>query len=107
MLTRLFVNNFRCLVAFESAFDSFGVLCGPSGAGKSTVFDAISLIQTLGTGERLLGGDGEQDIKSLELTSWLDSKVQEFELSFCIDGHAFECVIHLEQTAALVDLHRD
>ncbi len=33
MITRLYANNFRCLVAFKTEFDSFGVLCGPNGAG--------------------------------------------------------------------------
>ncbi len=99
MITRLYANNFRCLVAFEAAFDSFGVLCGPNGAGKSSVFDAISLVRTLGTGEGVLGGSGDHDIEKLELTDWLDSKVQEFELSLSVDGHAFQYIIHIEQTA--------
>lgn len=99
MITRLYVNNFRCLVAFEVEFDSFGVLCGPNGAGKSSVFDAMSLIRTLGTGEGVLGGTGDRDVTHLELTRWLDSKVQEFELSLFVGGHAFEYAIHIEQKA--------
>ena len=99
MITRLYANNFRCLVAFEAAFDSFGVLCGPNGAGKSSVFDAIDLVRTLGTGESVLGSTGEHDIQNLELTYWLDSKVQEFELSLSVDGYAFQYVIHIEQKA--------
>ena len=63
MIKRLYANNFRCLVAFEAAFDSFGVLCGPNGAGKSSVFDAISLVRTLGAGEGVLGGTGDHDIQ--------------------------------------------
>lgn len=100
MITRFYANNFRCLVAFETAFDSFGVLCGSNGVGKSSVFDGISLIRNLGTGEGVLGGKGEHDIENLELTNWLDSKVQEFELSLSVDDHDFKYVIHLEQTAA-------
>jgi energy-coupling factor transporter ATP-binding protein EcfA2 len=99
MITRLYANNFRCLVAFEAAFDSFGVLCGPNGAGKSSVFDAIGLVRTLGTGEGVLGGAGDHDLRNLELTSWLDSNVQEFELSLSVDGHAFQYIIHIEQKA--------
>jgi predicted ATPase len=49
MITRLYVNNFRCLVNFKAEFDSFAVLCGPSGAGKSSVFDALRLLRNLGT----------------------------------------------------------
>ncbi len=97
MITRLYANNFRCLVAFDTKFDSFGVLCGPNGAGKSSVFDAVRLIRNLGTGAGLLGGDGDQDVSHLEFTNWLDSKIQEFELGLSVDGHMFEYLLHIEQ----------
>lgn len=99
MITHLYANNFRCLVAFEAEFVSFGVLCGPNGAGKSSVFDAIGLIRALATGESVLGGSGEHDLQNLELTDWLDSKIQEFELSLSVDGHRFQYIIHIEQKA--------
>ena len=99
MITRLYVNNFRCLVNFKGEFDSFGVLCGPNGAGKSSVFDALRLLRNLGTGEAMLGGTGDQDVPVLEFTKWLDSKTQQFELSLSVNGHAFDYVLHLEQTA--------
>jgi hypothetical protein len=99
MITRLYANNFRCLVAFDAMFDSFGALCGPNGAGKSSVFDAVRLIRNLGTGDGLLGGTGDQDVPQLEFTKWLDSKIQEFEVSLSVDGHAFDYALHLEQTA--------
>ncbi len=97
MITKLYANNFRCLVAFEAAFDSFGVLCGPNGAGKSSVFDALKLLRDLGTGEAYLGGEGEKDIKQLEFTSWLQSTTQEFELGVNSEGHHFQYRLHLEQ----------
>src|SRR5436190_17237244 len=99
MITRLYANNFRCLVARDIKLDSFGVLCGPNGAGKSSVFDAVRLIRILGTGDGLLGGTGDQDVPQLEFTKWLDSKIQEFDLSLTVDGYAFDYVLHLEQTA--------
>lgn len=99
MITRLHVNNFRCLVNFTAEFDSFAVLCGPNGSGKSSVFDALRLLRNLGTGEGVLGGTGEQDVPRLEFTDWLDSKVEEFELSLRVNGQAFRYVLHMEQTA--------
>lgn len=100
MITRLYANNFRCLVAFKAQFESFGVLCGPNGAGKSSVFDALALVRNLATGDCFLGGEGERDIPHLEFTNWLRSKVQEFELSVTSSGHEFEYLIHIEQIAA-------
>lgn len=98
MITRLYANNFRCLVVFEAQFDSFGVLCGPNGAGKSSVFDVLKLIRDLGTSEASLGGDGPQDIKQLEFTNWLKSTTQEFELGIRAEGREFGYRIHIEQT---------
>jgi predicted ATPase len=100
MITRLYVNNFRCLLAFKAEFDSFGVLCGPNGAGKSSVFDVLRLIRNLGTGDAFLGGEGERDIAQLEFTNWQESPIQEFELGVTADEHSFEYVLHIEQVAS-------
>ena len=100
MITRLYANNFRCLVAFEAEFDSFGVLCGPNGAGQSSAFDALRLIRNLATGDGYLGGEGERDVPQLEFTHWQESMIQEFELGVTAEGHAFEYVIHIEQKAS-------
>lgn len=97
MITRLYANNFRCLVAFEAKFDSFGVLCGPNGAGKSSVFDVLKMIRDLATSEAVLGGDGPNDIRELEFTKWLDSTIQEFELTVQAGDHEFEYKLHIEQ----------
>lgn len=100
MITRLYVNNFRCLVAFEMKFDSFQVLCGPNGAGKSSVFDALRLIRNLGSGEGILGGDGERDVPQLDFTNWQEATIQEFELDLVIEGKFFSYVLHLEQVSS-------
>jgi predicted ATPase len=95
MITRLYANNFRCLVAFETKFDSFGVLCGPNGAGKSSVFDALRLVRDLASGETTLESP---DFARLEFTSWLESRVQEFEIDLEVEGHQFSYLLHVEQT---------
>lgn len=104
MITRLYTNNFRCAVAFEMRFDSFGVLCGPNGAGKSSVFDALRLVKDLATGETTLEDDKMGDGRGidLEFTSWLDSTVQEFEVDIEASGHKFTYMIHLEQANSAV-----
>lgn len=97
MLTRLYANNFRCLVAFEAKFDSFEVLCGPNGSGKSSVIDVLKLMRDLAGGDAYLGGDGEKDIRQLEFTKWLNIKMQDFELEFTAEGHSFQYELRLEQ----------
>lgn len=100
MITRLYANNFRCLVAFEVRLEEFVLLCGPNGAGKSSLFDALRLIRDLAGGDAVLGGDGERDLPSLEFTNWIDSRTQEFELGLTAEGREFEYLIHLEQVTA-------
>lgn len=100
MITRLYVNNFRCLLAFEAQFEPFALLCGPNGAGKSSVFDALRLVRDLAIGESALGGDGTQDIPNLEFTAWNASTTQEFELSITAEGHEFEYLLHIEQVSS-------
>lgn len=99
MIARLYANNFRCLVAFETRFDSFNVLCGPNGAGKSSVFDVLKFIQDLAGGDCFLGGERERDVARLDLTNWLDSKIQEFELGVTAEGHSFTYLLHIEQVS--------
>lgn len=99
MITRLYVHNFRCLVAFKTEFECFGVLCGPNGAGKSSVFDALRFIRNLATGDATFGGNREQDVSRLEFTNWLKSDVQEFEIGVTCDKLKFEYVLHIQQVS--------
>ncbi|GAB6393015.1 MAG: AAA family ATPase [Treponematales bacterium] len=103
MITRLYVNNYRCLVAFEMRLDplrSMSVLCGANGAGKSSVFDALKFVRDLATGNCFLGIKRERNVVTqLEFTSWLDSTIQEFEIELDADGQHFLYVLHIEQVA--------
>lgn len=100
MIKRLYVNNFRSLVAFEMRFDSMNVLCGVNGAGKSSVFDVIQFICSLAIGNCFFGKDSDESrriISHLDFTRWMQSPVQEFEIELTYDDYLFKYVIHLEQ----------
>jgi len=45
MLTRIYVDNFRCMVNFECRFGPQQLVLGPNGAGKSSLFDVLSLLR--------------------------------------------------------------
>ena len=47
MVTRLYVDNFRCLVNFELKLDETNILLGPNGSGKTSVLVALRRIQDL------------------------------------------------------------
>lgn len=93
MITRLYVNNFRCLVAFEASFDSFGVLCGPNGAGKSSIFDAMRILRDLASADMTV----EQAVSYNDQTNWLDSRLIEFEIDLKSAGHVFNYHLQIEQ----------
>ena len=93
MITRLYVNNYRCLVAFEAKFGSFGVLCGQNGAGKSSVFDALRVLRDLASADVSI----EQAIGHGDHTNWLDSKIIEFEVDLHAGDHTFQYRLHIEQ----------
>ena len=45
MLTRLYADNFRCLVNFELLLDETNVLLGANGSGKTSVLDVLGRMQ--------------------------------------------------------------
>ena len=47
MLTRLYVDNFRCLTNFELKLDQANILLGANGTGKTSVLTALRRIQRL------------------------------------------------------------
>ncbi|MDR2849861.1 MAG: AAA family ATPase, partial [Verrucomicrobiota bacterium] len=105
MITKLHINNFRCLVNFDATFDPFTVLCGHNGSGKTSVFQALRFVRALATGDGLLGTPSAEpnlDLLHLEFTRFpgqdSGSRVQEFELEIAEAGHLFCYTIHVEQT---------
>ncbi|MCB5271382.1 MAG: AAA family ATPase [Candidatus Cloacimonetes bacterium] len=77
MLTKLYVNNYRCLVNFEIEFDNLVLLLGTNGSGKTSIFDILYSIRRL-----IIDNDRVSEIFSLDdMTVWLDSKTQTFELT--------------------------
>ncbi|GHV23826.1 hypothetical protein FACS189494_12050 [Spirochaetia bacterium] len=101
MITRLYVNNYRSLVAFEMRFDSMSVFCGANGSGKSSMFDAIQFVCALATGACFLGGLPDtrgRTVSHLEFTNWMQSNTQEFELDILSNNHQFRYLIRPEQS---------
>ncbi len=45
MLTRVYVDNFGCLVNFECHLGAQQLILGPNGTGKSTLFDILTLLR--------------------------------------------------------------
>ena len=62
MITRLYIDNFRCFRNFEIRFDETSrsaMIIGPNGVGKSSIGEVLSIFRQIGLGEtrlqRLIG----------------------------------------------------
>lgn len=97
MLTRLYVNNFRCLVNFECRFGAKQLLLGPNGAGKSTVFDVLTLLRDFSA----LGEAAEGRFMGPTRTRWIDLRSQVFELDVTGNGGAYKFTLDINAEGPL------
>lgn len=92
MLTRLYADNFRCLVNFELILDEVNVLLGANGSGKTSVLDVLRRLQDfIVRGARV----GEAfPARDLSLTQVRDEQRFEFDLN--VDGEAYRYAVGIE-----------
>lgn len=83
MLTRIYIDNFRCFVNFGYAPQSKQLLLGANGSGKSTLLTAIRYIK------RFVKGD-ENPFTQSTRTRWQDRPLQIFEIEALLDGQKYE-----------------
>ncbi|MBX3316381.1 MAG: ATP-binding protein [Phycisphaeraceae bacterium] len=76
MLTRLYCDNYKCLVNFEFRPGPTQLLMGHNGAGKSTVFEVLALIRDFAA----RGETCEDRLVGQTRTRWQDLPDQRFEL---------------------------
>lgn len=94
MLTRIYVNNFKCLVNFELHLSTLNLLLGGNGVGKSTLFDALSKVQ----GFAFFGAKASEVFFSADLTKWQSLDTQTFELEFAdnTEKYLYELAIQFD-----------
>jgi predicted ATPase len=83
MLTRIYIDNFRCFVNFEYRPASKQLLIGANGSGKSSLLDAIRLLK------QFLQG-GENPFTQSMRTRWQDKPLQVFEIEAVLDRRKYE-----------------
>ena len=76
MLTRLYANNYRCMVNFEMHFDRINIIVGPNGSGKSSIFDLLFNIRRLLVDNARISDVFPED----DVTVWVRNSLQTFEL---------------------------
>ena len=92
MLTRLYADNFLCLVNFELTLDERNVLLGANGSGKTSVLEALRRIRALvSRSERI-----EDVFPTRDLSLSQKRNKQRFELDLQIDEDSYRYVLTIE-----------
>ncbi len=92
MISRLYIDNYRCFVNFEWRPGMESLLLGENGNGKSSVFDVVELLR------RHIGGmDISDAIHAQDLTAWDQRSEQTFELEIRGDGGTYDYRLQIVQ----------
>ena len=91
MITRIYIDNFRCFSNFELRPGRINLLIGSNGSGKSTFQDALARIRAL----VLDGREIEELFSEADLTQWDSRTSLRFELDFGTDPSPFRYLLQL------------
>ncbi|NMC21021.1 MAG: ATP-binding protein [Thermogutta sp.] len=94
MITRLYVDNYKCLVNFELHLDELTLLLGPNGVGKTSVLDVMFALRRLLSGEAKVT---DPDVfPARTLTRWQQRDKQVFEVDVVLDGDELRYRLEVE-----------
>ncbi len=98
MITRLYIDNYKCLVNFELELQELTLLLGPNGVGKTSVLDVIFAVR------QLLAGSAKVTDKLIfpypTLTRWQSRDTQVFEFEVQLADHQYRYRIEVEHERA-------
>jgi predicted ATPase len=83
MLTRIYIDNFRCFVNFEYRPERKQLLLGPNGSGKSALLTAVRFLK------QFVKGD-ENPFTQSTRTRWQDRPLQVFEIEALLEKQKYE-----------------
>ncbi len=84
MLTRVHIDNYKCLTNFDLRLDNLTLLAGANGCGKSAVFEVMDKLRDFARDTRI-----EKLFLADDLTRWTTKREQRFELEFSTDAGVF------------------
>ncbi len=93
MLTRLYIDNYRCFVNFEYRPGRKQLIFGRNGSGKSSLMDALKAVRQFAVED----GKASLSFVSGDRTRWLDQDKQTFELEAQVEGRGFTYRLVLDQ----------
>jgi predicted ATPase len=86
MLTKLYIDNFRCFVNFEYRPGRRELILGHNGSGKSSLVDAFLFLRRFATSGYIIE-DGLGILN--ERTRWMNQRQQTWELAALLGGGAY------------------
>src|SRR5947207_1518167 len=86
MLTRLYIDNYRCFEKFEYRPARRQLILGGNGTGKSSMMSALVLLRRVAYRGDLLDDALGRSLETTQRTRWLDQTGQTFELSAELAG---------------------
>lgn len=92
MLTRIYIDNFRCFVNFEYRPERKQLLLGANGSGKSSLLTAIRHLK------QFVKGDANPFTQSTR-TRWQDRPVQVLEVEALLDDEKYEYRVEMRFTS--------
>ena len=92
MLSRLYVDNFRCLENFELDFDETNVFLGRNGTGKTSVLNVLRNIQSL----VVRGSKVDAVFPARDISLNGQRNEQRFEIETRVDGEAYRYSLMIE-----------
>lgn len=84
MLTRIHIDNYKCLTNFDLRLDNLTLLAGANGCGKSAVFEVMGKLRDFASDRRV-----DKLFPADDLARWTTKREQRFELEFSTDGGVF------------------
>lgn len=108
MITRIYIDNFRCFVNFEWKPRHLALILGDNGAGKTSILDALWMVRRFVLDEL----DARELFASQDLTAWETRTDQTFEIDVALAGSVlrYRLVVRHEKKTSVVtheSLHRD
>ncbi len=95
MFKRLYVDNYRCFVNFDLAFQDLTLLLGRNGTGKTSVLDVVYALRELLNGTARIA---DSDIfPTRTLTAWQNRGLQVFEVEAELPDDTFVYRLEIEQ----------
>jgi predicted ATPase len=88
MLTRIYIDNFRCFVNFEYKPEQKQLLLGSNGSGKSSLLDAVRYVKSFICGE-------ENPFTQSTRTRWQSRPLQVIEIDSLLNGQEYQYRIEI------------